>query len=255
MASEFKSEFESLDDEVKELLLNYKHKKATTYEPCTLQNFKECLIGLSEELGQYNINYIFNPHTDLKGNSLELDALVKLINSVWMLLHYHKNLSEKSKGLLEQNHALEHHNKQLRGLVDRLKEKINSEKNESKACVASAQRIADRSDDMYQKLTESKGKLVQIKKQKEASEKSLKNEISRLKLQNEKLLDRLRNKGASCSQTCDLTLLQMKEREKQQQMIISQLQKNNQELLHEVIGLKEDILSSGLSDLQLHTNK
>lgn len=42
------SDFESLDEEVKELLRNYKHKKATTYEPCTLENFKECLIGLSE---------------------------------------------------------------------------------------------------------------------------------------------------------------------------------------------------------------
>lgn len=42
------SDCESLDEEVKELLRNYKHKRATTYEPCTLENFKECLIGLSE---------------------------------------------------------------------------------------------------------------------------------------------------------------------------------------------------------------
>lgn len=42
------SDCESLDEEVKELLRNYKHKRATIYEPCTLENFKECLIGLSE---------------------------------------------------------------------------------------------------------------------------------------------------------------------------------------------------------------
>lgn len=42
------SEFEALDEEVKELLQNYKHKKATAYEPCTLKNIKECLIGLHE---------------------------------------------------------------------------------------------------------------------------------------------------------------------------------------------------------------
>lgn len=42
------SELESLDDEVKELIQNYKHKKATAYEPCTLKNFRECLIGLNE---------------------------------------------------------------------------------------------------------------------------------------------------------------------------------------------------------------
>lgn len=41
-------EFDNLDAEVKELLLNYKHKRATAYEPCTLKNIKECLIGLSE---------------------------------------------------------------------------------------------------------------------------------------------------------------------------------------------------------------
>lgn len=42
--------FESLDDEVMELLQNYRYKKATAYEPCTLKNFKECLIGLHEVL-------------------------------------------------------------------------------------------------------------------------------------------------------------------------------------------------------------
>lgn len=42
------SEFESLDEEVKELLENYKFKKATLYEPCTVKNFKECLIGIYE---------------------------------------------------------------------------------------------------------------------------------------------------------------------------------------------------------------
>lgn len=41
-------EFETLDDEVRELIQNYKHKRATAYEPCTLNNIKECLIGLSE---------------------------------------------------------------------------------------------------------------------------------------------------------------------------------------------------------------
>lgn len=42
--------FETLDDEVRELLQNYRYKKATAYEPCTLKNFKECLIGLHEVL-------------------------------------------------------------------------------------------------------------------------------------------------------------------------------------------------------------
>lgn len=42
------TEFETLDDEVRELLQNYKHKRATVYEPCTLKNIHECLIGLSE---------------------------------------------------------------------------------------------------------------------------------------------------------------------------------------------------------------
>lgn len=42
------SDLENIDEEVKELLQNYKFKKATTYEPCTIKNFKECLIGLSE---------------------------------------------------------------------------------------------------------------------------------------------------------------------------------------------------------------
>ena len=83
----------------------------------------------------------------------------------------------------------------LQGLVGRLKERINSEKNESKACVASAQRISDHSEEMLHKMTDTRAKLLQITKQKEANERKLQNEITRLKLQNEKLTDRLRNKG------------------------------------------------------------
>lgn len=49
-------EFETLDDEVKELIQNYKHKRATAYEPCTLKNYKECLIGLGE-VSVYYLNF------------------------------------------------------------------------------------------------------------------------------------------------------------------------------------------------------
>lgn len=79
--------------------------------------------------------------------------------------------------------------------VVKLKDKINFEKNESKACVASSQRIADHSDDVLQRLTETRATLLQVTKQKEANERKLRNEITRLKQQNEKLTDRLRDKG------------------------------------------------------------
>lgn len=245
--------FDSLDEEVKELLQNYKHKKATAYEPCTLENFKQCLIGLSEEFGLFNINYIFNPYIDIENKSLQPIALVNLINSVWTLLHFHKNVTEKAERLVEQNHILEQNNKQLNAQVVRLKEKINSEKNEAKACISSAQKIADRSDVMLQTLTETKAKLLLMTKQKAASEKTLHNEIARLKLQVDKLGDRLRNRDGSkpCSDTCDTTLLRLKEREKQQRATIAQLQKVNQDLLHQVLDMKEDLLLSGLSNVNV----
>lgn len=80
----------------------------------------------------------------------------------------------------------------------KIKDKLCLEKNESKACVASAQRIADNSDVMLHKLTETRAKLIQITKQKETGERTLKNEITRLKLENEKLLDRVRSKSKFC---------------------------------------------------------
>lgn len=81
--------------------------------------------------------------------------------------------------------------------MGRLKERISSEKNESKACVASAQRISDHSDDMLHKLTDTRAKLLFVTKQKDANERKLHNEIKRLKMLSEKLTDRLRNKGNS----------------------------------------------------------
>lgn len=82
----------------------------------------------------------------------------------------------------------------LQGLVGKLKDKLNIQRNESKACIALAHRISDDSDEQIQSLFETKAKLTQLSKQKENLEKGYRHEISRLKLENQKLLDRLRNK-------------------------------------------------------------
>lgn len=54
-----------------------------------------------------------NPHLDVSEGTLDSKALVNLINSVWTLLHTYKNVSQKVENLEEQNHILEHNNKQL----------------------------------------------------------------------------------------------------------------------------------------------
>ncbi|XP_038209171.1 uncharacterized protein LOC119830284 [Zerene cesonia] len=247
-------EFEDLDEEVKELLENYKFKRATFYEPCTRNNIKDCLIGLSEELSVFNINYIFNPHIDIENDTLNTDALVKLVNSIWTLLHKYKSVKEKSDHLMEQNHILENSNRHLNDSIGKLRDKVNLEKNESRACVASAQRVSDQSNEFYQKLIETRAKLNQVVKQKEANEKCLQNKVARLKLDNEKLMDRLRGKTSNftpCADVCDATLTQLKDRERKQRTVIAQLQANNQELLREVIAMKEELLLAGITDLRL----
>ncbi|XP_035429626.1 uncharacterized protein LOC118262410 isoform X1 [Spodoptera frugiperda] len=250
-------EFETLDDEVRELIQNYKHKRATAYEPCTLNNIKECLIGLSEEFGLLNINYIFNPHLDVINNTIRCEAVVNLINAVWTLLQTYKNVSEKAANLEEQNHILDHNNKQLNGLVGRLKDKISLEKNESKACVASAQRISDQSDTMLHKLTDMRAKLLQVTKQKEANERQLHNEITRLKLQNEKLTDRLRNKDVhshpnnASHAACKTLKSEQEDYTKHLKKVISKLENNNQMLLQEVLKLKEELLFRGMDQFTL----
>ncbi|KAI5635354.1 hypothetical protein NE865_11930 [Phthorimaea operculella] len=186
------------------------------------------------ELGLLDINYIFNPHIDIEEGFLRPEALVKLINAVWTLLHRHKSTAEKTERLQEQNHILEHNNKQLNGIVDRLKEKANSEQNESRACIATAQRISDKSDEILKTLAETRQKLTQLTKQKESMEKALKNEIARLKLDNNKLTDKLRNKSDShipCSEA------------------------NNQDLLREVIAMKEELILTGLRDFEFKGKK
>ncbi|XP_047540650.1 uncharacterized protein LOC125073710 isoform X1 [Vanessa atalanta] len=248
------SDNESLDDEIKELLENYKFKKATIYEPCTLKNFKECLIGLNEEFSLLNIDYIFNPHIDVENDTLSPGALVKLINSVWTLLHHFKNVSDKVESLEEQNHILEKNNKHINYTIERLNVKLSTEKNESKACVASAQRASDQSNEIYQKLLDSKMKLNQLTKQKETNEKYLQNKIARLQLENNKILDRLRNKSDNftpCADICDSTLMQLKERERKQRSVIAQLQANNQDLLREVLALKEELILEGLGGVKI----
>ncbi|XP_013193156.1 uncharacterized protein LOC106136983 [Amyelois transitella] len=255
---EFLHDFENLDEEVKELLQNYKHKKATVYEPCTLKNYKECLIGLSEELGLLNVSYIFNPYLDVEHDTLQPESLVRLINAAWTLLHHYKNVAAKAESLAEQNHQLEHSNKQLNGCVNRLKEKLCSEENESRACVASAQRISDRSDDLLQTLAETRKQLTKVTKQKETLEKALRNEISKLKRENDKLTDKLRNKSdtkASCTDVCDSTLIQLRERDRKNRAVIAQLQSNNQELLREVLALKEEIILTGVKGFKLESGK
>lgn len=83
--------------------------------------------------------------------------------------------------------------------MNKLKEKINLEKNESKACVASAQRVSDQSSEIYQKFLEMRAKVAQLTKQKETTERALQNKITKLQLENNKLTDRLRNKSGKTS--------------------------------------------------------
>ncbi|XP_048006018.1 uncharacterized protein LOC125241534 [Leguminivora glycinivorella] len=242
-----KSEFESLDEEVRELLQNYKFKKATVYQPCMNTNIKECLIGISEELELLNINYTFNPYFDFT-TTLHPDSLVKLVNAFWALLHEHKTTAEKADTLVEENHVLGVQNKQLNSTVDKLKQEIINEKHEAKSCAAAARRVSDHSDEIVHSLAETKAKLAQLSKQKDTTEKSLRHEISRLKIENEKLSDRLRNKTGftPCSDVCDSTVMQLKERDRGQQVLISKLQRNVQDLVKEVVAMKEKIIIHGL---------
>ncbi|XP_052753907.1 uncharacterized protein LOC113523013 isoform X2 [Galleria mellonella] len=224
------------------------------------QRYRGCKAAVNSynELGLCNVNYNFKPHIDIENGILEPEALIKLINAVWALLHYHKNTLEKTNRLEEQNHIFENNNKQLTGSISKLKDKLNIEKNESRACVATAQRVSDRSDELLQSLMETRAKLLRLTKQKEANEKSFRNEITKLKKENEKLLDRLRSKSgtrASCGEVCDSTLLHLKERERKHQAVITQLQTNNQELLEEVLALKEEILLGGFGNLEIENNK
>lgn len=69
------------------------------------------------------------------------------------------------------------------------------EKNESKACVASAQRLTDQSSEIYKKYLDTNAKLLQVTKQKETTERALQTKISKLQLENNKLTDKLRNKS------------------------------------------------------------
>lgn len=55
----------------------------------------------------------------------------------------------------------------------------------------------------------------------------------------------------SCSEGCDLTLHQLKEREKHQRMVIAKLQRNNQDLLREVLTMKEEIILGGLQHYEI----
>ncbi|XP_041974226.1 uncharacterized protein LOC121729695 [Aricia agestis] len=248
-------EYESLDEEVKELLQHYKLKMTTAYEPCNEKNFKECLIGLHEEMNLLNVNYIFNPYTDVKEDTLQPEALTNLINATWTLLQHHKNATEKLKSVKEQNHILDHSNRQFTGIVKSMKDKLNSEKNEARACVATAQRISDQSNNVYQKYMETKTKLNQLTKQKETNEKSLQNKIARLKLENDKLQDKLRNKSGnftSCADVCEFTLSQLKDRERKHKAMIVKLQTSNQELLRELLNLKESLILTGIDDLNLN---
>lgn len=250
-----KGVFDFLTQEDKELLLNYKNKRVTIYEPCTPDNFVECLIGLREELGLLNINYIFNPFIDVDHEKLNSKAMVNLINATWSLLHHQKNATEKIEHLMEENHVLAQKNKDLNNLVSRLDKRINSKKSETQACVRSAQKMLDRSDEICEKLTECKARLLQITKQKEAMERNYKTEISRLQKENEKLLNKLQNKSGSfspCTNICDSTILKLKEKEKKQHAVIGKLQTNNQDLLQEVIALKEDLLIGALNNSSIN---
>lgn len=54
-----------------------------------------------------------------------------------------------------------------------------------------------------------------------------------------------------CSDTCDMTVQQLKERDRHHKNMIAHLQKTNQELLREVVHMKEEIILGGLKHYKL----
>ncbi|CAH2099804.1 unnamed protein product [Euphydryas editha] len=59
------------------------------------------------------------------------------------------------------------------------------------------------------------------------------------------------NKFTPCADICDSTLIHLKDRERKQKALIAQLQANNQELLREVLALKEELILEGISDVKI----
>lgn len=59
----------------------------------------------------------------------------------------------------------------------------------------------------------------------------------------------------SCSEGCDLTLHQLKNRVKHQNTVIAKLQRNNQDLLREVLSMKEEIILGGLQHYKIDDDK
>lgn len=57
-----------------------------------------------------------------------------------------------------------------------------------------------------------------------------------------------------CSEVCDTTLMSLRDRIRKQHAVIAKLQTNNQELLREVIAMKDELILGGLIDLK-HENR
>lgn len=59
----------------------------------------------------------------------------------------------------------------------------------------------------------------------------------------------------SCSEVCDTTIMRLKERDRKHLAVITQLQNANQELLREVLALKEDIIMGGIQNFEIQERK
>ncbi|XP_077294149.1 uncharacterized protein LOC143916776 [Arctopsyche grandis] len=240
-------DMESIEKEIRELILHSKSKRTTVFEPCNENNLAEYLTYIQEELTLYGVKYRFNPFDDLAGSENTVQAMVRLVNAVWNLLMQHKEITSNADKLKERNYALQQNNFFLNSLVEKSKSDLDLMRNKRKQADENVRQVIFKYECCKKELAKVTEEVKRTKKQMDSKENQLTKTVKKMEQDYLQLQDRSRGQcGVFVSkvEAKHAYIAEFQAKEKKYKETIAKLQEGNRQLLLEVVSLKDDLLGS-----------
>ncbi|XP_015178369.1 PREDICTED: afadin- and alpha-actinin-binding protein-like [Polistes dominula] len=220
---------------------------------CNEKNLDESLSILNEELESFNISPVNIYNNGLDCTESLKETSIKLINSLWMLLHKHKMMMKSYDELNDTYAKVSNDNSNLKNHVKRLKEELQKGQMILAQTQERERRLKVQNDAISRDLKQEKTEVTKLRKQSLSKNSQHEHELRRIIQNGNKLREQLEKTAGTHVPKGKVTQKVQIDHEKEimvYKQTICRLEENNRLMLQEINDLK-DALSLHTTGVEL----
>nr|XP_050852515.1 afadin- and alpha-actinin-binding protein-like isoform X1 [Vespula vulgaris] len=225
---------------------------------CTTNNLEESLSILTEELESFNISPVQADNDGIESIESLKEISMKLINSLWNLIHKHRMLMKSHDELNDTYAKISNDNNSLKNHVKRLKEELQKGHTMLAQIREKERRLKVQNDAILRDLKQEKNEVTKLKKQSLSKDSQHEHELRRIIQSGNKLREQLQ-KSTGTYIPKDKVIQKVQTDHDKEVMLYKQticrLEENNRLMLQEINDLKDSLsLHSTAIDLQMEAS-